>query len=68
MKNIVHFLLFVGNAGFMCLLLLPFRLTFQEWFATSLILAYFHTKSIINKQDLENQIFELKELVKSKQL
>lgn len=67
MKNVLNFLLFIGNAGFISLILLTFtKLTFNEWFSLSILIAYFHTKSIIDKQDLENKIFELKELIKDK--
>ncbi len=63
MKNFLYILMFIGNVGFISLLLLSFRLNFNEWFGTSLIIGYFYTKNIIDKQDLENKIFELKELI-----
>lgn len=67
MKNFLNFLLFIGNVGFTCLILLPFsQLTFNEWLSASIIVAYFYTKSIINKEDLENKIFELKQLLEDK--
>lgn len=66
MKNVLNFLLFIGNVGFVSLILLPFtKLTFNEGFSLSILIAYFHTKSVINKQGLENKIFELKELIES---
>lgn len=67
MTNFLHFLLFIGNVGFACLILLPFsQLTFNEWLSASIIVAHFQTKSIIDKEELHNKIFELKQLLEDK--
>lgn len=65
MRDIVDLFLFIGNVGFLCLILLPIeRLTSFESFVISLLVGYFHTKNIINNAELKNDIFELKEMLK----
>lgn len=68
MRNFLDLLLFIWNTGFTCIMLLPFtKLTFNEWLSASIIIAYFYTKSIIDKQDLENKLFELKQLIENQE-
>lgn len=47
-------------------LLLPLKLEIYLHLVISLFFSIFYAKNIIDKQDLENQIFELKELIKEK--
>ena len=54
--------------GLVSILMLPLDLEVYLHLVISFFLALFYAKSIIDKQDLENQIFELKELIKEKQL
>ncbi len=62
----MNILFAVGCIGMISLILLPFRLTFNEWFGISCLLGYFYAKSVINKTDLENKIFELKGLLEKR--
>lgn len=62
-NTIVKILFFVGNLFLIGLTLLQFRLTVNEWLATSVLIAYFYTRIIINEIDLENKISEIKDLL-----
>lgn len=66
MKTFLNILLLVGNSGFISLLLLKFRLSFDEWLIISFLLGGLYTRLQIDKADLENKIFEIKELLKNK--
>lgn len=46
----------------------PLKLDMYLHFLITILLAVFLAKIEIDKQDLENKIFELKELIKEKQL
>jgi hypothetical protein len=48
------------------ILLLPLNLENRPHFIISFILSLFMAKNIIDKQDLENKIFELKQLLENK--
>lgn len=48
--------------------MLPLKLDVYLHLFISFFLSIFYAKNIIDKQDLENQIFELKELIKKEQL
>ena len=54
--------------GLVFILLLPLNLEIYLQIVISLFFSLFYGKMIIDKQDLENQIFELKELIREKQL
>lgn len=64
MKIFLNILLLAGNTCFISIILIPIKLSFNEWFTASCILGGFYTKMQIDKIDLENKIFELKELIK----
>jgi len=65
MERVFNILFVIGNIGFISLMLLPLnRLNFSEWFALSVILGCYHSKNVIDKTELENKIFEIKELLK----
>ena len=72
MKTFTLLILFIGNLlGFALIysgLFLDNDVTFDTYLILCFITAWFYTNSQINKIDLENQIFELKELIKKKQL
>lgn len=69
MRTLINFLFFVGNLIFILFIFAQLeRLNFMEWITLSITVSYFHTKNILDKTDLENKIFELKELIKKKQL
>jgi len=71
-KLLADLLLFIVNLiGFIvCYSALFFSksINLENYLTISFLTAWFYTKSQIDKQDLENQIFELKELIKEKQL
>lgn len=54
--------------GLVSILLIPLDLDTYLHLVISLFVSLFYGKMIIDKQDLENKIFELKELIKEKQL
>lgn len=49
--------------GLVSMLLLPLNLEIYLQLVISLFFSLFYAKNIIDKQDLENRIFELKELI-----
>ena len=51
--------------GLVFSLLLPLELELYLHLIISLFFSLFYAKNIIDKQDLENKIFELKELIES---
>jgi len=53
--------------GLVFILLLPLKLEMYLQLVISFFFSLFYGKMIIDKQDLENKIFELKELIKEKQ-
>lgn len=64
MKTLATVLLLVWNIGMISLILLPFtKLTFIEWQTLSVIIGAFYTKYFVDNQNLQNKIFELKELI-----
>lgn len=64
MKTIATILLLIWNIGMISLILLPFtKLTFIEWLTLSVIIGAFYTKYFVDNQNLQNKIFELKELI-----
>ena len=71
-EKVVDILFFIMNiAGFSAIyltLLLFSVVDFNTYCVIVFVSALFYTKSQIDKTDLENQIFELKELIKQKQL
>lgn len=71
-EKVVDILFFIMNiAGFsaMYLTLLLFSVVdFNTYCVIVFVSALFYTKSQTDKTDLENKIFELKELIKQKQL
>jgi len=52
--------------GLVFIILLPLDLEIYLHLVISLFFSLFYGKMIIDKQDLENQIFELKEILKEK--
>ena len=71
-EKVVDILFFIMNiAGFSAIyltLLLFSSIDFNTYCVIVFVTALFYTKMQIDKTDLENQIFELKELIKQKQL
>lgn len=71
-EKVVDILFFIMNiAGFsaMYLTLLLFSvIDFNTYCVIVFVTALFYTKMQLDKTDLENKIFELKELIKEKQL
>lgn len=64
MKTIATILLLIWNIGMISLILLPFtKLTFIEGLTLSVIIGAFYTKYFVDNQNLQNKIFELKELI-----
>lgn len=53
--------------GLVYILLLPLNLELYLHLVISFFFSLFYGKMIIDKTDLENKIFELKELIKEKQ-
>lgn len=51
--------------GLVCVILIPLELESYLHLVISLFFTIFYAKNIIDKQDLENQIFELKELIEN---
>ena len=70
-EKVVDILFFIMNiAGFSAIyltLLLFSVVDFNTYCVIVFVSALFYTKSQTNKTDLENKIFELKELIKEKQ-
>ena len=71
-EKVVDILFFIMNiAGFSAIyltLLLFSVVDFNTYCVIVFVSALFYTKSQTDKTDLENKIFELKELIKEKQL
>lgn len=64
MKTLATVLLLIWNIGMIYLILLPFtKLTFIEGLTLSVIIGAFYTKYFVDNQNLQNKIFELKELI-----
>ncbi len=62
MKDLIKILFFLCNLVFILIAFNPFsRLTFIEWFGLSFVVCYFYTKNILDKNEFENKINELKE-------
>ena len=66
MKIFLNVLMLIWFIGYASLMLLPFNLNFNEWLSASCILGGLITKLQIDRTELENKIFELKELLKDK--
>lgn len=58
--------LFLARLGLINLLLIPLELSNYSSFICSFFLALLFTKMEIDKQDLENKFFELKQLIENK--
>lgn len=58
---------FLPKFGILYILLLPLQLESYSQFLFCFFLALFSAKNEKDKTDLENKIFELKELIKEKQ-
>lgn len=59
----LSFLFFMGNLGFILLMLTVLNLEYKLHLTISLFLAIFYTRMRLDKEDLQNKIFELKELI-----
>ena len=55
--------IFTGNFGTICLLLIPLQLEMKFHLIATIILAVLFSKLETDKADLENKIFELKQLI-----
>ena len=64
MKTIATISLLIWNIGMISLTLLPFtKLTLIEGLTLSVIIGAFYTKYFVDNQNLQNKIFELKDLI-----
>jgi len=59
-------LIFTGNAGIIMIILFCFDFTFNQHVAISGIISLILTKMELNKVDLDQKLFEIKELLNSK--
>jgi len=72
MKKIFSFdkfwnlLLFMGNSGFTFLMMFPLNLSFNKHLIITTLFGMIYTKLQVNQTNLENKIFELKEIIEKK--
>jgi len=61
-----NLLLFMGNFGFIFLMILPLNLSFNKHLIITTLFGMIYTKLQVNQTNLENKIFELKEIIEKK--